>query len=76
VELALGLIALAINIALVVTCFMKGKYIFGVIGIFSGLFSLIGAIRLAKPNSSWARDRYNDAKMAASGARYPDLVAA
>jgi len=55
---------------------MKGKYIFGVIGIFSGLFSLIGAIRLAKPNSSWARDRYNEAKMAASGARYPDLVAA
>jgi disulfide bond formation protein DsbB len=57
------LIALAIvigHIACVVICFQKGKPWFGGIGLLIGSFSLVGAIRLAKPGSSWYRKYAHD----------------
>ena len=37
---------------------LKGKVVTGVIGIFISIVALIGAVRLAKPESWWAGRRY------------------
>jgi len=56
--------------ALCAICFLKGKLMWGVVGVYIGPIALIGASRLAKPESSWARRRYEPAKLARSRARY------
>jgi hypothetical protein len=53
-------VILAFNLAFTVICLLKGKTWTGVIGIYIGLFAFIGAIRLARPGSPWARRRYPD----------------
>jgi hypothetical protein len=50
--------AIAVNLVLCLICLLKGKVVTGVIGIFVGLVALVGAIRLAKPDSWWAAHRY------------------
>jgi len=47
-----------VDVVPVVICLMKGKIWTGVIGLFVPLLALVGAIRLARPNSPWARRRY------------------
>jgi len=42
----------------VVFCLLKGKIWTGVIGMFVPVLAIVGAIRLARPNSPWARRRY------------------
>jgi hypothetical protein len=37
---------------------VKGKYVLGLVGLFIPLFAEVGAIRLARPHSPWARWRY------------------
>jgi len=60
-ETALGIASvLLINLALTIVCLLKGKTWFGIIGLYVGLFALVGAIRLARPGSIWARSRYRD----------------
>jgi hypothetical protein len=49
---------IAVNLLLCVICLLKGKVVTGVIGIFIGIIGLVGAIRLAKPQSWWAAHRY------------------
>jgi hypothetical protein len=49
---------IAVNLLLCVTCLLKGKIVTGVIGVFIGVVALVGAIRLAKPESWWAAHRY------------------
>jgi len=44
----------------VVFCLMKGKIWTGVFGLFIPLLAFVGAIRLARPNSPWARRRYTE----------------
>lgn len=56
--LALGAAVTALNIVLVAVTILKGKIATGIIGVFLLAFSLVGAIRLAKPNSPWAHRRY------------------
>jgi hypothetical protein len=51
-------IVLVLDVLLSLIVIYKGKPLVGVIGIFVPLVSLIGAIRLAKPDSRWARRRY------------------
>lgn len=51
-------IVLVLDVLLSVIVIYKGKPLVGVIGIFVPLVSLIGAIRLAAPDSRWARRRY------------------
>lgn len=60
-------------------CFRKGKPVFGALGLISipiplfiGWFAVVGAIRLAKPSSRWALDRYDPHKMAAARHRFPE----
>lgn len=46
---------LAFNIVLAAITFLKGKLMLGVISIFIPFVGLVGAIRLAKPHSAWAK---------------------
>jgi hypothetical protein len=53
-------------------CMLKGKSIFAVFGLFFvSAVGLIGAIRLAKPDSYWACRFYDDAKCAKARTRFP-----
>ena len=49
---------IALNLLLCLICMLKGKVVTGVIGIFISIVALIGAVRLAKPESWWAGRRY------------------
>jgi hypothetical protein len=51
-------VLIVVNIALVVITLMKGKYLFAIIGTLVPVFSIIGAIVIAKPSSPWARRFY------------------
>lgn len=69
---------LGLSIALFVNCIfagatlLKGKLVTGAVGIFVPAVAVVGAVRLAKPRSPWARVRYTrrPAKMARSEARF------
>jgi hypothetical protein len=55
----LGLAAtVAVNVVLAVVTLLKGKLVAGAVGVFVPGVALVGAIRLAKPHSPWARLRY------------------
>lgn len=58
-----------IDVTCLVICLLKGKYWFGLIGLLLHPFWYVGAIRLAKPDSSWAR-RYDEAKLAVARERF------
>jgi hypothetical protein len=49
---------LMLSLALCLVCLLKGKMVTGVIGIVFSVVAFVGAIRLAKPDSWWARRRY------------------
>ena len=49
---------IGVNIVLVVITLMKGKYLFAIIGTLVPIFSIIGAIVIAKPTSLWAQRFY------------------
>jgi len=58
-EAFLGLaLVLLVNLGLTAICLLKGKVWSGVIGVYISLFALVGAIRVARPGSPWARWRY------------------
>jgi len=48
------------NMLLVCVVVLKGKLVTAVLAAFVPLLALVGALRLAKPNSPWARHRYGD----------------
>ncbi len=54
------LVVQAISWGFAVVCILKGKLMWGVFGFYIGFVGLIGALRLAKPGSWWARKRYAD----------------
>jgi hypothetical protein len=49
---------IAIDLALATVTLLKGKLWTGLFGLFIPLLLIIGAIRLARPTSVWARQRY------------------
>lgn len=72
-----GLSAL-LGMAALVVCFLKAKYgtliaaiLVPVVG---WLIGVVGAVRLAKPHSRWARRRYDEGKLRASRQRYGDAA--
>jgi len=67
-----GWLALSLGfIALGVICALKGKYVTAALGVLVPVWLWpIGAIRLAKPGSVWARHLYGDAKLARASERY------
>lgn len=56
--------------SLAVICFLKGKLIWGVVGLYFWPVAMVGALRLAKPTSWWAKRRYEAEKLARSSNRY------
>ena len=49
---------IAISLALAAVAILKGRIMLGAVGLFVTPFSLLGALRLARPGSPWARRRY------------------
>ena len=71
IEDILGYILLQVpGWTLAILCFLKGKLNWGVIGLFFWPVAAIGAFRLARPDSWWAKRRYEDEKLARSRERY------
>ena len=58
-----------VSLALASVCLLKGKLLAGAVGVFIPLVALVGAVRLAKPGSRWAR-RYGAAKRDRSRSRF------
>lgn len=54
------LVQLAFGVWVIGVCFAKGKPGFGIAGIFLFIFAIVGAIRIAKPDSWWDRNKYED----------------
>jgi hypothetical protein len=52
--------AVAIGVLICGLCILKGKLLTGLIGLFFSPIAVVGAIRLAKPGSPWARRRYRE----------------
>ena len=55
----------------VVVCGLKGKYGMIAGGILLHPLWFVGAIRLAKPDSFWARRKYGENKVEAARSRHP-----
>jgi hypothetical protein len=64
-----ALAATAVTLLLVVVCVLKGKPRMALFGIFVPVLALVGALRLARPDSVWARHRYDDRQRAHARAR-------
>ncbi len=64
------LLSQAIGVALALICLLKGKLMWAVVGVYISPIALVGALRLAKPDSWWARKRYGPEELARSHARY------
>jgi len=54
---------LVIDGCLALVCVLKGKYRSGLFGLFLPPVGIIGAVRLARPNSIWARRLYRGKKL-------------
>jgi len=52
------ILVVAINLVFVVVAVGKGKLLTGILGAAIPLVAIVGAIRLAKPSSRWAKRRY------------------
>ena len=53
-------LAVALQVFICGICILKGKVLMGLFGLFVMPVGLVGAIRLAKPGSPWARRRYRE----------------
>jgi hypothetical protein len=61
-------VALVVMIAMV--AFAKGRVLLGVIGLFVPIVGLVGAVRLARPSSLWAKRRYDDRRLGRARQRF------
>ena len=59
-----------LGMVLAVFCFLKEKFWIGVAGFFIWPIAVIGAIRLGRPGSPWARRFYGEEKMAKATERF------
>jgi hypothetical protein len=66
-------VAVAIVLTLSIVCFLKGRVLLGVVGLFVPFAAAVGAARLGRPTSLWARRRYAGARLERAQARFaPD----
>jgi hypothetical protein len=54
---------IAVTVVSIVGCVDKGKYPTALFGAFLPVVSIVGAIRMARPDSRWARRRYSPEKV-------------
>jgi hypothetical protein len=66
-------VTILVGLALTILTILRGKPIMGLIGLLFPVVSLVGAIRLARPGSPWARRFYPEGslRLARSRSRYP-----
>jgi hypothetical protein len=64
-------ITVAVALGLSIVCFLKGRIMLGVLGLFIPIFSLVGALRLAMPRSPWAKRLYSARRIRRAEARFP-----
>jgi hypothetical protein len=64
-----SLVSIALVLLAIVVCVAKGKYRFALFGAFIFVFAFVGAFRLARPDSRWARRRYGPEKLARAEVR-------
>jgi hypothetical protein len=62
--------AVTVILGLATTCFLKGRVLLGVVGLFIPVVALFGAVRLAHPSSPWARWRYGDKRLEEARRRF------
>jgi hypothetical protein len=56
-------------------CLFKDRVLLGLVGLFVPLVAFVGALRLGKPGSRWARRFYDERKMARARERFPEETA-
>ncbi len=64
-------IVVVFHVGLCIICLLKGKNAMGLLGLAVPLLGWIGAFRLAKPMSFWARRFYSDRKLGRAESRFP-----
>jgi hypothetical protein len=64
---------LILDAFLALTCVLKGKYRSGLFGLFLPPVGLVGAVRLARPGSIWARHRYHGKRLEHATRRAADF---
>jgi hypothetical protein len=62
--------AVLLHVVITVVCLLKGKIVMGLAGLPVPLVSYVGALRLAKPESFWARRFYGEKKLARAARRH------
>ena len=68
-QVAATAVVLAVNLPAIVVCVDKGKFKLALFGAFIPFVALLGAVRLARPHSRWARRHYHPAKATKAAAR-------
>ena len=63
-------VAVAIVLTLSAVCFLKGRIMLGVVGVFIPVVAAFGALRLGHPTSPWGRRRYDGDRRARAEARF------
>jgi hypothetical protein len=66
-------VLLLINGVFAVTCALKGKYRCALFGLFLPAVAWVGAVRLARPKSIWARRRYHGERLDRATRRAADF---
>ena len=69
-------VAASVVLALSIICFLKGRILLGVVGLFIPVAGAFGAVRLGHPASPWGRRRYRGKQLERAQARFsPDAPA-
>ena len=63
VTLLATLASIALLVFWIVLCIVKGKYKLALFGAFIPIVAVVGAVRLARPGSRWAKRRYHGRKL-------------
>jgi hypothetical protein len=64
-----AIVTVLIHLSMLVVCVAKGRLTLALIGAFVPLLATVGALRLARPSSRWARRRYDEVKIERAKAR-------
>jgi hypothetical protein len=69
------ILVMVLDVLLAAAAIFKGRRLLGLIGIFLPFVSLVGAVRLASPDSAWARRWYKPKKLARAERRWERIDA-
>ena len=67
---AFAVVVVLLHLGYTVVCLLKGKLVYGLVGFLVPVLALVGSIRLAKPESFWAKRFYGDARTAKAHERF------